>query len=71
MRHSPTRERAVAVVAITSGLVDVLTAGPDATRRLGMINEDVLPDRGGPRTNTDCSGGANIQSLSRWPRYMP
>ncbi len=35
------------VASSTSGLVDVDTTGPLLTITLGMINEDVFPDRGG------------------------
>ena len=35
---------------------------------LGMINDDVLPDRGGPRTITDCCGDAWHQPVSSCPR---
>jgi hypothetical protein len=55
-RHSPSRDRTPAVASSTSGLVDVDTTGPLLTITLGMINDDVFPDRGGPRTITDCSG---------------
>jgi hypothetical protein len=52
-------------------LVDVDTTGPSLIMTLGMIREEVFPDRGGPRTITDCSGGTKHQPRSLWPRYTP
>ena len=49
------------VASSTSGLVDVDTTGPLLAITLGMINEDVFPERGGPRIITDCSGRAKHQ----------
>ena len=56
------------VASSTSGLVEVDTTGPLLASTLGMINEDVFPERGGPRIMTDCSGRAKHQPGSPWPR---
>ena len=67
-RHRPDRRRAAAVASSTSGLVDVETTAPGADNTLGMINDDVFPDRGGPSTSTARCGGAKHQPRSSWPR---
>ena len=64
----PSRPRAVAVDSITSGLVEVETTGPLASRILGMTREDVLPDRDGPRTRVDRCGPAQAHPPLPSPR---
>ncbi len=44
---------------MTSGLVEVETTGPSATKRLGMTREDVFPEREGPRTSVERCGPAH------------
>src|SRR5205085_7847876 len=68
----PRRLREPAVISITSGLVEVLTTARGAVRTTGMTRDEVLPDRGGPRTSTQCSAGANT-GQPPWPRprYNP
>jgi hypothetical protein len=48
----PIRDRASAVAAATSGLVEVHTAAPELARTVGMITPLVFPDRGGPSNST-------------------
>jgi hypothetical protein len=68
----PICERARIVAPITSGLVEVLTAGPDAAISAGIITAVVFPDRGGPRTITADSGSAAAHSpFWETPRYAP
>ena len=70
-KHSPTRDRASTVASRTSGLVEVETTEPLLDTTLGMINDDVFPERGGPRIITDCSGRTKHQPCSLCPRYTP
>ena len=57
----PSRTRTGAVASITSGLVEVETTAPLASKRLGMTREDVFPERGGPSTRVDRCGPAHDQ----------
>ena len=48
--------------------VDVDTTAPGAPRTVGTTIEDVLPDRGGPRTSTACSAPAHAGPVAPAPR---
>jgi hypothetical protein len=65
--HPPLR-LAAAVDARTSGLVDVLTTAPAAERTFGITNDDVLPDREGPRTSPDRSAPLHAHPPGPLPR---
>ncbi len=67
-KQVPRRDRAATVASSTSGLVDVDTTGPLLAITLGMIRDDVFPERGGPRIITDCCGLAKHQRPWLWPR---
>jgi hypothetical protein len=70
-RHWPSAERAVEVACMTSGLVDVDTTGPLLAKIFGMISDVVLPERGGPRTITECCGSMKHQPRASCPKYAP
>jgi hypothetical protein len=47
-----TSRRAAAVVAMTSGLVEVATTARCVKKILGIIRDDVFPERDGPKAST-------------------
>jgi hypothetical protein len=53
--HHPDLRREALVRRRTSGLVDVERTEPVAASTFGTTNDDVLPDRDGPRTSAACS----------------
>ena len=53
---SPISARAWIVASITSGLVEVLTAGPQAAISAGIITAVVFPDRGRAEDHRRCLG---------------
>ena len=50
-RTEPAAERALAVAARMSGLVEVVTTGPAAASTFGTMMLEVLPERVGPSTS--------------------
>ena len=56
--HVPSVERVAMVASSTSGFVEVVTTAPAADNTLGMSSADVLPERGGPSTSTECCPSA-------------
>ena len=51
IEQRPSCERLGKVACKTSGLLDAVST---AASKLGTTNEDVLPERGGPRTSSAC-----------------
>ncbi len=70
-RHRPSPDRAATVASSTSGLVDVDTTGPLLAITLGMINDVVLPERGGPRIMTECCGSDEAPTAAHCARDTP
>ena len=64
----PTSRRAGVVAASTSGFVDVLTTAPRAASTLGMMTDEVLPERDGPSTSVERSGPEKAQPEAPNPR---
>jgi len=64
----PTRAREARVASNTSGLVAVETTAPGAASTDGITIALVLPERGGPRMRTACSGCAVTQVPPDTPR---
>jgi hypothetical protein len=57
------------VIARLSGLVDVVTTAPGASRIIGITTFRPLPERGGPKSNIESSTDAQQPTPRLVPRW--